>query len=130
MNTLYEHLREMLDAIDIQSKIPNTKIHGDAWLAIKGPICTMCAAGAWYVQKYGRRDIICLDDLSGSVERTLRVMDCLRLFIIDEAYNRLYRRNIDLRVPYPRFEGNTQTMDDKWRESMNKLLLWLTENNI
>jgi len=130
MNTLHEHLREMLYAIDSQLKIPNTKLHGAYWLAYDGVHCTVCAAGAWYAQNFGRGDIIRFNEISGPVERTLQVMDSLRVFNGDEAYCQLHGRDICVGLPYNIAGGDSLAMDAEWRAAQEKLLLWLTEHDL
>jgi len=130
MKTLHRHLREMLLALDAQAKLPNTEIHGGVWIDIKGPICTMCAAGAWYAQKFGRRNIIRFNEISGPVERTLLVMDSLRVFNVDEAYGQLHGRDIYVGLPSNIAGGDSLAMDAEWRAAQEKLLLWLIKNKI
>jgi len=130
MNTLHEHLREMLLAIDEQVKIPNTKLHGGCWIDYYGINCTMCAAGAWFAQKFGRRDIVDPDHLDTPVRYAMIIMDSLRRFAVGQAYYRLYHRYLEIDVPYDIAGGNTLTMDVSWRASQEKLLIWLTEQNL
>jgi len=129
MNTLHAHLEEMLNAIDKQMQIPWTKLHGGVWIANRG-LCIMCAAGAWYAQKYGRGNLTHFDVLDNPVKDTLYVMDLLRQFNILEAHKLLYGRGMRQEMPYCVFRGNAQTMDADWRALMEKLLLWLKENNL
>jgi len=128
MTTLHEHLREMLLAIDLQMKIPNTKLFGGVWLDDNGPVCVMCAAGAWYAQRYGRCDLGYVDELSGPIGKTMVVMNFLRRFDVGQAYDRLYGGHLALGVPA--YKGNILTMDAGWRASQEKLLLWLTKHNL
>jgi len=130
MNTLKAHLREMLYAMDEQVKMPRTRLHGGTWLEYDRVSCTMCAAGAWYAQHYGRRNIIDLSDYTGHIADTMRIMDFLRLFEIYEAYRRLYRREMEMKVPIEILKGNALRMDADWRASMDALLIWLTEQNL
>ena len=130
MKTLRAHLTSMLHAIDEQAKLPNIKIHGGVWISIKGPICTMCAAGAWYAQKFGRRNIIRFNEISGPVERTLLVMDSLRVFNVDEAYGQLHGRDIYVGLPSNIAGGDSLAMDAEWRVAQEKLFIWLTANNL
>jgi len=131
MDTLREHLQAMLYAVDEQVKIPNTKLNGCCWLDYREePFCTMCAAGAWYAQKYGRRDISDISELHGPILDTMSVMNFLRKFDILEAHLRLYERVMKLEPPNHLLKGDFRTMDDEWRSSMDKLLIWLTVNNL
>jgi len=130
MKTLHRHLREMLLALDAQAKLPNTKIYGGVWIDIEGPICVMCAAGAWYAQQFGHRDIICFNEISGPVERTLLVMDFLRVFNVAEAYEQLHWRDMYIGLPYNIAGGDSLAMDAEWRVAQEKLLIWLTANNL
>jgi len=130
MNTLRDHLREMLDSIDEQLKIPNTKLHGGCWMDYDGVKCTLCAAGAWYAQKFGRRNIVDISHNTGPVAESMRIMNSLRILEVRQAHERLYGRATILRVPYYIYQGNAQTMDVAWRASMEDLLIWLTEQNL
>jgi len=128
MNTLHEHLREMLYAIDEQVKIPNTRLHGAVWVEYyNGVHCTMCAAGAWYAQKFGRHPLI---DPEGPVRDVMRLMDLLRKGEIWVAYKTFYGCSLDLNVPVNVFGGDSMAMDAGWRESMDALLIWLTEHDL
>jgi len=138
MDTLREHLQEMLYAVAEQVKIPNTKLLGDVWLEIRGSVCTMCAAGAWYAQKYGRCPP--LIDIDSTILDAMWIMDYLRKGDVQAAHMGVYGRALELNVPVDMFgvdnmdtdaEWRSSTdMDDEWRSSMDKLLLWLTENNL
>jgi len=130
MNTLKAHLREMLYAMDEQVKMPRTRLHGGTWMEYDRVSCTMCAAGAWYAQHHGRRNIIDLSDYTGHIADTMRIMNFLRIFSIYEAYRRLYGRELEMDVPYELEGGIAQRMDADWRASMEKLLIWLTEQNL
>jgi len=129
MNTLHEHLREMLHAIDKQKKIPHTRIFGALWLAYDGINCTMCAAGAWYAEHYGRRPFSHLDDLDGPIRDAMLIMDSLRVFDIQQAHYRLYGRDIVVEG-LDIYSGNAIKMGDDWRAAMDELLRWLTANNL
>jgi len=130
MNTLREHLREMLLAIDLQMKIPNTKLSGGVWMDYGEYGCTLCAAGAWYAQHFGRQDISDLDELDSPIKDTMVVMNCLRRFNFDGAHYRLYGRHLELGVPAYLSMGNSLMMDAGWRGAMDALLIWLTEHNL
>jgi len=118
MNTLKAHLREMLYAMDEQVKMPRTRLHGGTWLDYNGVICTMCAAGAWFAQKFGRRNIVDISDNIGPIAESMRIMNFLRIFEIYEAYRRLYRREMEMKVPIEILKGNVHQMDPDWRASM------------
>jgi len=131
MKTLHEHSREMLHAIKEQSKIPNTKLNGDVWIAYDGgPVCSMNAVGAWFAQKYNRRDAIRIDSFSGAIYDAMLVIDSLSRFKIEQAHNRLYWRDMTLAVPNDIAGGDSVAMDADWQAAQEKLLVWLTEHNI
>jgi len=120
----------MLIAIDLQMKIPNTKLFGGVWMDNNEYGCTLCAAGAWYAQKFGRCDLGYVDELSSPIEKTMVVMNFLRRFDVGSAYGLLYGGHLALGVPAYLSKGNAQTMDIGWRASMEKMLLWLTEHDL
>jgi len=130
MNTVYEHLREMLLAVDRQRKIPDTKIHGGTWLEYAGPICVMCAAGAWYAETYGRIEIKYPRRCSVATRKTLEVMDHLRKGDVWAAHREVYGHALKMYVPINVYGGDCMAMDDGWRTAREKLLGWLTEHNI
>jgi len=127
MNTLHAHLREMLYAIDEQLKIPHTRLFSGLWLDYDGVEWTMCAAGAWFAQKFGRHPLI---DPEGPVRDVMWLMDLLRKGEIWVAYKTFYGCSLDLDVPVNVFGGDSMAMDAKWRDSMIALLLWLTEHDL
>jgi len=130
LNTLHAHLAEMLYAVDTQMEIPKTRMNGGVWLTHSGTYCTMCAAGAWYAHKYGRCNLIDLDMLDDQVRDAMLIMDRLRVRDVRMAYERLYFRPTTLVVPHDPSIGDDLVMDAEWRESMDRLLLWLKANNI
>jgi len=130
MNTLHEHLKEMLYAVDKQRKIPRTRLFGNAWIDSNWPICDMCTAGAWHAQKYGRRDLIDLDSLTAPVREAMIIMDYLRVFNVNLAYEYLHGQEIDLGLPSDIVGDDSLVVTEAWRASQGKLLLWLTANNL
>jgi len=130
MNTLHEHLREMLDAVDKQSKIPNTRMFGGVWLAIQGQTCTMCAAGAWYAQHHGRREITGSSRCSLATRKAMEVMDWLRKGDVWAAYREVYGHALKKHVPINVYGGDCMAMNAHWRTAREKLLVWLATNNI
>jgi len=130
MDTLHEHLKEMLYAVDKQRKIPATKIHGGTWLEYAGPICVMCAAGAWYAQTYGRLEIKSANRCLPHIRKTMEVMDWLRKGDVWAAHREVYGHALKKHVPFNVYGGDCMAMNAHWRESQEKLLLWLTKHNL
>jgi len=130
MNTLHEHLREMLTSMDLQMEIPNTRLHGGCWLGYDGTVCVMCAAGAWYAQNFGRLEIKSTSRCLVPVRKTMAIMDWLRLGHIGLAYKLVHGCVLRVLVPVNTFRGNNLTMDADWRVGMDELLVWLSANNL
>jgi len=120
----------MLDAVDKQSKIPNTRMFGGVWLAIQGQTCTMCAAGAWYAQHHGRREITGSSRCSLATRKAMEVMDWLRKGDVWAAYREVYGHALKKHVPINVYGGDCMAMNAHWRTAREKLLVWLATNNI
>lgn len=129
MKTLLEHALEMLYAVDEQAKIPGTVFDRSTWMSKKGDTCRMCAAGAWFAQKYERMSIPpdAFAKMQHAITQPMLIMDALRSFDTQAAYYMMTGRT---NRPLPFFESLQTQMGEEWRAKMDVYVAWLTEHNL